>query len=365
MIALWYGILAFMLTTYIVLDGRNFGAGILHWIVARNQPERRQVIAAIGPLWSWHEVWLVGTGGVMVMAFPRLMAASFSGCYLALFLILWCVLLRGIFIEVGGHLSDRLWQEFWDSVFVFSNVLLAVLFGAALGNIARGVPLTRRHILSAVFYQFQYPWECRVARLVHCPDGAVLCPYFDRSRSDLPDHEDRRSSTRTIGQTGSQTLVGSDSGFSVNHITHLVCASGTFAGDRVPTTCLVYTSDLRCECVRDRYRYPQPARTSRCVRVDFSALRFVDDRSGRAVSGHALLDYRIRPATNRCGLRRARCQCHHWHGLVVSGADFGLRLSLYHSATLLGQSERSQGQPRILLRAGGTWSTSLFWMVKE
>jgi cytochrome bd ubiquinol oxidase subunit II len=139
MIALWYGILAFMLTTYIVLDGRNFGVGILHWIVARNQDERRQVIAAIGPLWSWHEVWLVGTGGVMVMAFPRLMSASFSGCYLALMLILWCLLLRGISIEVGGHLSDRLWQEFWDAV--FSNVLLAVLFAAALGNVGRGVPL--------------------------------------------------------------------------------------------------------------------------------------------------------------------------------------------------------------------------------
>jgi cytochrome d ubiquinol oxidase subunit II len=141
-IALWYGILAFMLTTYIVLDGRNFGAGILHWIVARNPSERRQVIAAIGPLWSWHEVWLVGTGGVMAMAFPRLMATAFSGCYLALFLILWCVLLRGISIEVGGHMNDRLWQTFWDAVFVLSNVLLAVLFGAALGNVARGVPLT-------------------------------------------------------------------------------------------------------------------------------------------------------------------------------------------------------------------------------
>jgi cytochrome bd ubiquinol oxidase subunit II len=148
MITLWYGILGFMLTTYVVLDGRNFGAGILHWMVARTQAERRQVIAAIGPLWSWHEVWLVGTGGVMLMAFPRLMSASFSGCYLALFLILWCVLLRGISIEVGGHLSDRLWQEFWDAVFVFSNALLAVLFGAALGNIARGVPLT----LQGTFY---------------------------------------------------------------------------------------------------------------------------------------------------------------------------------------------------------------------
>ena len=152
MITLWYAILAFMLTTYIVLDGRNFGVGILHWIVALNQNERREVLAAIGPLWSWHEVWLVATGGVMLMAFPRLMSASFSGCYLALFLILWCVLLRGISIEVGGHLSDPLWQEFWDAVFVFSNLLLAVLFGAALGNIARGVPLTSQGTFYLPFF---------------------------------------------------------------------------------------------------------------------------------------------------------------------------------------------------------------------
>jgi cytochrome d ubiquinol oxidase subunit II len=141
MSALWYAILAFMLTTYVVLDGRNFGAGILHWIVARDRFERRQIIAAIGPLWSWHEVWLVGTGGVMIMAFPRFMALAFSGYYLALFLVLWCVLLRGISLEVGGHLDDHLWQTFWDAVFSLSNALLAVLFGAAFGNVVRGVPL--------------------------------------------------------------------------------------------------------------------------------------------------------------------------------------------------------------------------------
>ena len=152
MIALWYGILAFMLATYIVLDGRNFGAGILHWIVAKSPAERRQVIAAIGPLWSWHEVWLVGTGGVMVMAFPRLTAAAFSGYYLALFLILWCVLLRGISIEVGGHINDRLWQTFWDAVFVLSNILLAVLFGAASGNLVRGVPLNRNGTFYLAFF---------------------------------------------------------------------------------------------------------------------------------------------------------------------------------------------------------------------
>ena len=152
MIALWYGILATMITIYIVLDGRNFGAGILHWIVARTPAERRQVIAAIGPLWSWHEVWLVGTGGVMAMAFPRLMAVGFSGYYLALFLILWCVILRDISIEVGGHIDDRLWQSLWDTVFVGSNVLLAVLFGAALGNVVRGVPLNHEGTFHLTFF---------------------------------------------------------------------------------------------------------------------------------------------------------------------------------------------------------------------
>lgn len=143
MIALWYGLLAGMLAIYIALDGRNFGAGVLHWIVAKERLERRQIIAAIGPLWSWHEVWLVGAGGVMIMAFPSFMASAFSGYYLALFLVLWCILLRGISIEVGGHFDDPLWQGFWDFVFFVSNVLLAVLFGAAFGNLVRGAPLAK------------------------------------------------------------------------------------------------------------------------------------------------------------------------------------------------------------------------------
>jgi cytochrome bd ubiquinol oxidase subunit II len=141
MIATWYAIVSFTLIIYIVLDGRNFGAGMLQYSVAKTPEERRQVIAAIGPLWTWHEVWLLGFGGILIAIFPRLMASAFAGYYLALFLILWCLILRGISIEVGGHINDRLWQTYWDFIFVCSNFLLAILFGAAAGNVARGVPL--------------------------------------------------------------------------------------------------------------------------------------------------------------------------------------------------------------------------------
>jgi cytochrome d ubiquinol oxidase subunit II len=152
MITMWYSIVSLMLIVYVALDGRNFGAGMLHWLVARTPEERRQVIAAIGPLWSWHEVWLVGFGGTLVAVFPRLLASAFAGYYLALFLILWSLILRGISLEVGGHINDRLWQGFWDFVFVSSSFLLAILFGAAAGNVVRGVPLDHEGTFSMAFF---------------------------------------------------------------------------------------------------------------------------------------------------------------------------------------------------------------------
>jgi cytochrome d ubiquinol oxidase subunit II len=152
MIATWYGLVGFMLIVYVVLDGRNFGAGMLHWLVAKTAEERRQVVAAMGPLWPWHEVWLVGFGGTLIAIFPRLMASAFAGYYLALFLILWCLLLRAMALELGGHINDRLWQGFWDFVFVISSFLLAILFGAAGGNVARGVPLDAQGDFSMAFF---------------------------------------------------------------------------------------------------------------------------------------------------------------------------------------------------------------------
>jgi len=141
MVELWFAILGLMITLFVVLAGWDIGAGALHFIAAKNQEERRALIAAIGPLWTWNEVWLVATGGVLFVAFPRVLAISFPAYYLALFLVLWTLILRGISLEFRGHLRSELWRAFWDFVFAVANVSLAILFGAAIGNVIRGMPL--------------------------------------------------------------------------------------------------------------------------------------------------------------------------------------------------------------------------------
>ncbi len=142
MFELWYGIVAAMLTAYVILDGFDFGAGALHLFVARDDRERRTVLAAIGPFWDANEVWLLAAGGALFVGFPRVLAAGLSGFYLAIFLVLWSLILRGIAIEFRSHVRDRMWRGFWDVVFAAASALLPVLFGAALGNVIRGVPLT-------------------------------------------------------------------------------------------------------------------------------------------------------------------------------------------------------------------------------
>jgi cytochrome d ubiquinol oxidase subunit II len=156
MFELWYGILAVMLTAYVVLDGFDLGAGALHLLVARTDGERRTVLAAIGPFWDANEVWLLAAGGVLFVAFPRALSAGLSGFYLAIFLVLWSLILRGIAIEFRSHVDDRLWRGFWDVVFSIASALLPVLFGAALGNLIRGVPLTHEGWFQlALFTTFQ------------------------------------------------------------------------------------------------------------------------------------------------------------------------------------------------------------------
>ena len=137
---LWFWLVAIMIAGYVLLDGFDLGAGALHLFLAKTDDERTQVLDSIGPFWDGNEVWLIAGGGTLYFAFPTLYASAFSGFYLPLMVVLWLLLLRGIAIESRHLLHNALWCPFWDTVFCGASALLCIFFGAALGNVVRGVP---------------------------------------------------------------------------------------------------------------------------------------------------------------------------------------------------------------------------------
>jgi len=138
---LWFMIVAVMVAAYVVLDGFDLGAGVIYLAAARTPDERASIMRAIGPVWDGNEVWLLAAGGTLYFAFPLLYASSFSGFYLPLMMVLWLLMLRGIGIELRAHMQNPVWRGFFDVVFCISSLLLTIFFGAALGNVVRGVPL--------------------------------------------------------------------------------------------------------------------------------------------------------------------------------------------------------------------------------
>src|ERR1700739_1170934 len=137
----WFMIVSVMIAAYVVLDGFDLGAGIIYFGAARTTEDRRKIPRSIGPVWDGNEVWLLAAGGTLYFAYPQLYASAFSGFYLPLMMVLWLLMLRGIGIELRSHMENPVWQGFFDVIFCVSSALLAIFFGAALGNVIRGVPL--------------------------------------------------------------------------------------------------------------------------------------------------------------------------------------------------------------------------------
>lgn len=138
---LWFVIVAVMIAAYVVLDGFDLGAGVIYLAATKSRDERQKIMRAIGPVWDGNEVWLLAAGGTLYFAFPMLYASSFSGFYLPLMMVLWLLMLRGIGIELRSHMHNPVWAGFFDVTFSVSSILLCIFFGAALGNVVRGVPL--------------------------------------------------------------------------------------------------------------------------------------------------------------------------------------------------------------------------------
>jgi cytochrome d ubiquinol oxidase subunit II len=134
-------VITFMLAAYVLLDGYDLGIAAISPFIARTDAERAATMASIGPFWNGNEVWLIAAGGALFALFPAAYAAAFSGFYLPFMVVLWMLMFRGIAMELRDHLKSDLWHQFWDAAFWLSSALLIVLFGVALGNLVRGVPL--------------------------------------------------------------------------------------------------------------------------------------------------------------------------------------------------------------------------------
>lgn len=137
----WYLVIVFLLCMFFILDGYDFGAGIVQLFCAKTEADKKVIAKSAGLFWDSNEVWLVAAGGVIFMAFPTFYASAFSGFYLPLVIVLWLIIFRALGLELRSQFNYSMWQKIWDKSFGVSSLMLAFFFGVALGNMVRGVNL--------------------------------------------------------------------------------------------------------------------------------------------------------------------------------------------------------------------------------
>ena len=163
--AAWFFLVGVLLVGYAILDGFDLGVGMQHLTTARTDEERRILMNSIGPVWDGNEVWLITAGGALFAAFPKVYATVFSGFYLALMLVLAGLILRAVSLEFRSKEGGRGWRTTWDVAFCVGSVLPAVLFGVAIGNIMRGVPLDGGGDYAGTFVGLLSPFALAVGLL--------------------------------------------------------------------------------------------------------------------------------------------------------------------------------------------------------
>jgi cytochrome bd ubiquinol oxidase subunit II len=161
----WFCVLAVLGGGYAVLDGFDLGVGVLHLWAGRTDDERRISVLAIGPVWDGNEVWLISTGGLLVLSFPRVYAAGFSGFYLSLMIVLWLLMGRGLALEWRASVQNPLWRQAADVIFAVCSFLLALLFGIAAGNVVNGVPLNPQGYYQGLFSWILNPYALLIGLL--------------------------------------------------------------------------------------------------------------------------------------------------------------------------------------------------------
>ena len=161
---IWFILLAVLIIGYAILDGFDFGVGMLH-LITKDEHEKRINKNAIGPVWDGNEVWLLTAGGAMFAAFPVVYASVFSGFYLALMLLLVALIFRAVSLEFRGKVESESWRKAWDYAFGIGSLLPALLFGVAVGNILHGIPIDAESNFTGNFFTLLNPYSILVGLL--------------------------------------------------------------------------------------------------------------------------------------------------------------------------------------------------------
>jgi cytochrome d ubiquinol oxidase subunit II len=154
----WYLLFGVLIVGYAILDGFDLGVGVLH-LFTSDETEKRINLNAIGPVWDRNEVWLLTAGGALFAAFPPVYATVFSGFYIALMLLLTALIFRAVSLEFRGKVESSTWRKTWDVAFGIGSLLPAVLFGVAVGNILRGVPINADGMFTGSFFGLLNPYS--------------------------------------------------------------------------------------------------------------------------------------------------------------------------------------------------------------
>ncbi len=155
---LWFVVIAFLWVGFFVLEGFDFGVGVLHTIVGRTDDERRVAIGTIGPWWDGNEVWLIVAGAGMFAAFPNWYATFFSALYLALLLVLAALMARGVSLEYTRKSDDLRWRRTWTRCTVLGSLLIPLLLGVGLGDLLNGLPINSQHEFTGNFFDLLTPY---------------------------------------------------------------------------------------------------------------------------------------------------------------------------------------------------------------
>jgi cytochrome d ubiquinol oxidase subunit II len=154
----WFIVIAILWTGFFILEGFDFGVGMLHSLVGRTDAERRAAINTIGPLWDGNEVWLIVAGAAMFAAFPGWYATMFSGMYLALVLLLAALIVRGVAFEYRGKRDDARWRRTWDVSLTVGSLLAPLLIGVALADLLHGLPINSSQDFTGSFWDLLQPY---------------------------------------------------------------------------------------------------------------------------------------------------------------------------------------------------------------